>query len=72
MIAKDPGSCKIECIHVIHLFEANYNFTLKLWGKRLIYQGEDHNYFGHQQLAHFGHQSIDSSTRKPEGQFGSL
>jgi hypothetical protein len=44
MIAKDPGSSRIERIRVIHLFEADYNFTLKLlWGKRLVYQGEDNN-----------------------------
>jgi hypothetical protein len=30
VIAKDPGSSKIERIRVIHLFEADYNFTLKL------------------------------------------
>jgi hypothetical protein len=30
MIAKDLGSSKIEHIRVIHLFEADYNFTLKL------------------------------------------
>ena len=65
MIAKDPGSSKIERIRVIHLFEADYNFTLKLlWGKRLVYQGEDHNCFGHQQFARPGHQAIDAVHKK--------
>jgi hypothetical protein len=50
---------------VIHLFEADYNFTLKLlWGKRLVYQGEDNNCFGHQQFARPGHQSIDAVHKK--------
>jgi hypothetical protein len=65
MIAKDPGSSKIEWIGVIHLFEADYNFTLKLlWGKCLVYQGEDHNCFGHQQFARPGHQAIDAVHKK--------
>jgi hypothetical protein len=65
MIAKDPGSSKIERIRVIHLFEVDYNFTLKLlWGKRLVYQGEDNNCFGHQQFARLGHQSIDAVHKK--------
>jgi hypothetical protein len=65
MIAKDPGSSKIECIHVIHLFEADYNFTLKLlWGKCLVYQGEDHKCFVHQQFARPGHQSINAVHKK--------
>jgi hypothetical protein len=34
MIEKDPGNPQIERLHVIHLFEANYNLSLKLlWGK---------------------------------------
>jgi hypothetical protein len=37
MIAKDPGSSKIERIRVIHLFEADYNLSLKLlWQKWLV------------------------------------
>jgi hypothetical protein len=34
MIEKDPGNPRIERLHVIHLFEADYNLSLKLlWGK---------------------------------------
>jgi hypothetical protein len=50
MIEKDPGNPKIERLRVIHLFEVDYNLSLKmLWGKRLVYQGEDNNCFGKQQ-----------------------
>jgi hypothetical protein len=65
MIAKDTGSSKIERLRVIHLFEADYNFTLKLlWGKRLVQQGEDNQCFGHQQFARPGHQCIDAVHKK--------
>ncbi len=34
MIEKDPGNPRIEQLHVIHLFEADYNFCLtQLWGR---------------------------------------
>jgi hypothetical protein len=32
IIKKDPGNPRIECLRVIHLFEADYNLVLKqLW-----------------------------------------
>jgi hypothetical protein len=50
MIEKDPGNPQIERLCVIHLFEADYNLSLKLlWGKQMVYQGEDNNCFGKQQ-----------------------
>jgi hypothetical protein len=50
MIEKDPGSPRIEHLRVFHLYEANYNLCLKLlWGKRMVYQGEDNNCFAEQQ-----------------------
>jgi hypothetical protein len=50
MIEKDSGNPQIEHLRVIHLFEADYNLSLKLlWGKQLVYQGEDNNCFGKQQ-----------------------
>ena len=65
MLAKDPGSSKIERLRVIHLFEADYNLTLKLlWGKRLVHRGEDNKCFGHQQFARPGHQCIDAVHKK--------
>jgi hypothetical protein len=34
MIEKDPGNPRIEHLRVIHLFEADYNLSLKmLWGE---------------------------------------
>jgi hypothetical protein len=47
---------------VIHLFEADYNLSLKLlWGKRLVHQGEDNNCFGKQQHGSWPkHQAISA------------
>jgi hypothetical protein len=50
MIEKDPGNPHIKRLRVIHLFEADYNLSLKLlWGSRMVHQGEDNNCFGNQQ-----------------------
>ena len=66
MIKKDPGNPHIEWLRVIHLFKADYNFSLKLlWGHRLVYQGEDNKCFGHQQYgSRPQHQAIDAVHKK--------
>jgi hypothetical protein len=42
LIEKDPdGEPKLNRLRIIHLFEADYNFVLKLlWGSRLVKHGE--------------------------------
>ena len=51
---------------MIHLFEVDYNFCLKLlWGCHLVYYGEDNKCFGHQQYgSHPQHQAIDAIHKK--------
>ena len=61
MLKKDLGSPKIKRLPVIHLFEADYNFVLKsVWGRQLVYHGEDHECFGQQQFVRMGQQCIDA------------
>lgn len=50
LLEKDPGSPCVNRLRVIHLFEADYNFFLKLmWASRLVHRGEDTNQLGSQQ-----------------------
>ncbi len=44
LIEKDPGVPNINRLRIIHLFEADYNFFLKLqWGSRLVRRACDLN-----------------------------
>ncbi len=44
MIEKDNGQPKITRLRIIHLFEADLNFFLKLqWGSRLVCRADTHN-----------------------------
>ena len=44
MIGKDPGVPSINCLRIIHLFEADYNFILKIvWGSRLVQRAVSNN-----------------------------
>lgn len=50
LLEKDPGSSCINRLRMIHLFEADYNFFLKvMWASRLVHRGEDTKQFGLQQ-----------------------
>jgi hypothetical protein len=66
MIEKDPGNPRIEQLQIIHLFEADYNFCLKLlWGCRLVHRGKDAKVFGEQQYgSHPGRQAINTVHKK--------
>jgi hypothetical protein len=47
ILEKIPGRPIIEKLRIIMLFEADFNFVLKLvWGKRLVQHGELHGCFG--------------------------
>jgi hypothetical protein len=44
MIQKIPGGSKINKLRVIHLYEADYNFMLKIiWARRLVWNAHDRN-----------------------------
>ena len=44
LIEKNPGKPRINCLRIIHLFEADLNFFLKLqWGHRLVRRAIDLN-----------------------------
>jgi hypothetical protein len=66
MIKKDPGSPHIECLQVIHLFEADYNFCLKhLWGSHMVHKGKDSGTFEDQQDgSQPGRQAIEAVHKK--------
>ena len=41
MLPKDPGMPKVERLRVIQLFEADYNFVLRIiWGRRLVWNAQ--------------------------------
>lgn len=50
MLEKSSGSRRVEKLRIIHLFEADFNFVLKLiWGRRLMRFAETHNLLGEDQ-----------------------
>lgn len=50
MLEKSSGSRRVEKLRIIHLFEADFNFVLKLiWGRRLMRFAESHDLLGEDQ-----------------------
>ena len=44
MLEKDPGRPQIDRLRILHLFEADFNFFLKLmWGFQLVHRAKKWN-----------------------------
>jgi hypothetical protein len=61
ILEKLPGQPRIEKLRIIMLYEADFNFVLKLiWGRRLVRHAEFHNCLGDKNHgSHSGRQSPD-------------
>jgi hypothetical protein len=60
MIYKKPGVYLIDCLRVIHLFEADYNFVIGLiFGRRALYSGIAQNTLHPSQWAQPGRRCAD-------------
>ena len=66
VLEKIPGKPIIEKLRVIVLFQADFNFMLKVvWGRRLVWFAEKHKSLGHANHgSRSGMQSIDFSLEK--------
>lgn len=61
LIEKDPGTPNINRLRIIHLFEADFNFFLKLqWGHRLVRHADKFNLLNNgQHGSRPGHTTMD-------------
>lgn len=61
LIEKDPGTPNINRLRIIHLFEADFNFFLKLqWGHRLVRHADKFNLLNNGQHGSIpGHTTMD-------------
>jgi hypothetical protein len=66
VLEKIPGQPKLEKMRIIMLFEADFNYMLKLvWGWRLVHRAEDEKLLGHSQHASRpGRQCTDACLEK--------
>jgi ribonuclease HI/exonuclease III len=66
ILEKIPGQPRIEKLRIIMLYEADFNFVLKLiWGRRLVRHAELHNCLGEEnQGSRSGRQAPDSLLQK--------
>jgi len=62
VLEKIPGQPKLEKLRIIMLFEADFNYMLKLvWGWRSVHRAEDEKLLGHSQHGSLpGHQCTDA------------
>ena len=61
MLEKDTGNPRIHRLHIIHLFEADFNLYMKLqWGKRLVQRANKHKLLNTGQFGSVpGHTSLE-------------
>ena len=65
MLPKDPGMPKVDRLRVIQLFEADYNFVLRIiWGRRLVWNAQKYGTYMPAQRAQPGNLCIAAALNK--------
>ena len=65
MLSKGPGMPKVEQLRVIQLFEADYNFVLRMiWGRRLVWNAQKYGVYMPAQRAQPGNLCITAALDK--------
>ena len=65
MLPKDKGTPKVTRLRVIQLFEADYNFLLRIiWGRRLVWNAQKYGVYMPAQQAQPGHLCISAALHK--------